>query len=129
MASLTSLDIRFSSVTAQGVASLQKTLPNCEITWDGNTNPNLTAAEWVLEIGGSIETDKGEFTSFDDLPLESFQVIKVDVSGSPQVTNDDLEQFKGLANLTTLDLSNTKVTPEAVADLKKALPKCEITGP
>ncbi len=35
--------------------------------------------------------------------------------------------LKGLTGLQTLELSNTKVTDAAVADLQKALPNCEIS--
>ena len=42
------------------------------------------------------------------------------------VTDEGLEELKGLANLSSLFLSDTKVSPEGVARLKKALPQCTI---
>ena len=36
--------------------------------------------------------------------------------------------FKGLTNLTSLYLDNTQIIDAGVAELKKALPNCEIKG-
>ena len=47
-----------------------------------------------------------------------------------QVTDAGLKELTGLKNLSELDLSGVaKVTRDGVAELRKALPKCEIIGP
>ena len=44
-----------------------------------------------------------------------------------KVTDAGLAQFKGCKNLVTLGLQETKVTAAMIEDLRKSLPKCEIT--
>lgn len=107
----------------------------------------------MLLLRGTIETGAGKFTHVRQLPPQSFQIVKVDLKDNRHVTDDNLEQLKGLTKLegfilfgreitdaglqqlqgltklTKLDLQETKVTPQGIADLKQALPKCEITGP
>ncbi len=43
-----------------------------------------------------------------------------------QMTSKGLRQLKGLTSLDTLDLTNSEVTAQAVADLQQALPECRI---
>jgi hypothetical protein len=45
----------------------------------------------------------------------------------PQVLIAGLKELKELKQLTTLDLSVTKVTEAGAKDLRTVLPKCEIT--
>ncbi len=44
------------------------------------------------------------------------------------VTDADVKELISLKNLVTLDLSDTRVTDAGVAELRKALPKCKISG-
>ena len=44
------------------------------------------------------------------------------------VTDAGLKELAVLTKLTSLDLSQTKVTADGVKELQKALPKCKITG-
>ena len=44
------------------------------------------------------------------------------------ITDEGLVHIKGLANLQELDLGFTYVTDAGVAELRKALPKCSISG-
>ena len=88
------------------------------------------AAEWVLSIGGKISIDadgkKTEIAAVKDLPAGAWQLVYIDLTGNKQVTDAGLEHLKGLTNLTSLSLGNTKMTPAGVEALRKALPKCEI---
>ena len=60
----------------------------------------------LLSVGGTLLTDAG---------------------GSAQVTDAGLVHLKGLTNLTNLILPyHTQVTDAGVAELKKALPNCDI---
>ena len=42
------------------------------------------------------------------------------------ITDGGLKHLKGLANLETLYLRGTQVTPKGVQEFQKALPNCEI---
>ena len=43
------------------------------------------------------------------------------------ISDDALEQIKGLTQLTSLDLTGTDVTEEGAKQLEQALPDCQIT--
>jgi hypothetical protein len=43
-----------------------------------------------------------------------------------EVTDAALKGLAALKNLTSLDLSDTRVTDDGVKELQKALPKCKI---
>ena len=43
-----------------------------------------------------------------------------------EVTDAGLEHLKGLSELQSLDIHNTKVTDEGVKKLRQALPNCDI---
>jgi hypothetical protein len=60
-----------------------------------------------------------------DLGLDWLAAL--DVSDSA-VTHEDLKPLHGLTALKELDLTGTKVTPEEIAALQKALPKCHIVS-
>jgi|SRR5436190_4447146 len=45
------------------------------------------------------------------------------------ISDTGLEYLKRFTKLTTLDLRRTKVTPDGVRELQKALPNCKILGP
>ena len=47
-------------------------------------------------------------------------------AGAGPVTDAGLVHLQGMTNLTILDLRDTKVTDAGVAELKQALPNCEI---
>jgi hypothetical protein len=152
---LQKLGLRGTKVTAQGIAEFKKARPKCNIKWDDpeKSDPNRTVAEWVLGIGGSIETIAGKFTEVGQLPKQPFVITLVNLKGQQQVTDADLVKLKGLTNLTALELSSTritdnglehlkkltslkhlrlnqtKVTAKGVAELRKALPNCKIREP
>jgi Leucine Rich repeat len=51
--------------------------------------------------------------------------VRLNLSGT-QVTDAGLRVLAGLSKFTVLDLQNTKVTDEGVAELRKSLPHCYI---
>ena len=50
----------------------------------------------------------------------------LDLGFCRKITDAGLVHLKGMTNLQSLDLGGTKITDAGVADLKKALPNCEI---
>ena len=49
--------------------------------------------------------------------------------GFTLITDVGLKEVTKLQNLRSLSLRDTQITDAGVAELKKALPKCEISGP
>lgn len=70
-------------------------------------DPNRRAAEWVLSIGGSVETDSGTFADVGSLPKEPFQVTAVDLIDNRKLTSGGLQQLEGLTKLTHLSLDRS----------------------
>ncbi len=69
-----------------------------------------------------------EFINIEDLTLlEGMEELKGLYLSGTQVK--DLTPLKGLKKLERLDLFGTQVTESQVDELRKALPKCYITGP
>ena len=76
-----------------------------------------SAVKAVENLGGKVTRD-------DKLPGKP--VIGVNLAGTG-VTDAGLKELKHLKQLTRLDLGQTKVTDDGVADLQKALPGCRIS--
>ena len=56
------------------------------------------------------------------------KLTRMDLSGT-QITDEGLRDVAKLQNLTIIDLRATQVTKAGVAQLKQALPNCQIFGP
>ncbi|MFC1596696.1 leucine-rich repeat domain-containing protein [Planctomycetota bacterium] len=99
----------------------------------------------MLDLNGTQVTDAGlehlkGMTSLQELNLNGTQVTDAGLEhlkrltslkrlwlDNTQITDAGLKRLKGMTNLQGLTLSNTQVTDAGVDDLKKALPKCNIT--
>jgi hypothetical protein len=86
-------------------------------------DPDRTAAEWVLSIGGAIrinESGQGhEIRPGDALPGGAFELMVVNLEGNPEMSDAGLACFKDCKNLALLNLgSNTKVTDAGLAYFK-----------
>ena len=86
------------------------------------TDPDRFAAEWVLEIGGTIKISVagGQTVSVTDpktLPQEPFRVVDVSLLRNKQVDDESLKHFSGLAELVVLRLSDTGVTDTGLVHL------------
>ncbi len=81
------------------------------------------AAEWVLEIGGTVmlrsERSTIEISNASELPLGDFTVLQVDLSGVQQLRDADLGRLQGLAGLARIDLTDTPVTDAGIVHLKE----------
>ncbi len=83
-------------------------------------DPDRTAAEYVLSIGGSVRVEgrPGDITSPADLPAEAFQLTWASFLDNPRVTDAGLAHFKGCKNLLVLDLTRTAVTDAGLVYFK-----------
>ena len=75
-----------------------------------------SAIKAVEKLGGRVTRD----AKLPGKPVTGVALIGI------QVTDAYLKELKDLKHLTMLVLRGTKVTAEGVADLRKALPACEI---
>ena len=87
--------------------------------WCGAARADEASAVKAVEnLGGKVTRD-------DKLPGKP--VIGVNFNANPGVVTDaSLKELKHLKQLTSLNLTRTKVTDDGVADLQKALPGCKI---
>ena len=97
--------------------------------------------EWVYLIPSSWRETLGDDlfdkvnsvnladTPAEDADLECLQHLggfwELNLHGT-EITDEGLRHLPGLANLRTLTLTETRVTPEDVEELRKALPDCHI---
>src|SRR5207244_1049992 len=114
-------------VSAAGIETLKKALPNCRIEWDGGVieptaSPDRRAAEYVLSIGGTVRVDGNESdlqAPEGKLPAGAFRLTHVILNGNKQVTDSGLAAFKDCKNLTVLGLNGcTQVTDAGLAHFK-----------
>jgi len=82
----------------------------------------LTGLTW-LSLEGTDVSDAGL------VHLEGLTNLTTLILNGTPVGDAGLERLKGLTKLTSLGLIETKVTAQSVADLKKALPNCDIRSP
>ena len=138
VASLEYLNLNKTHVTAASVAEFHKALPQCKIEWDGGTvgptSPDRQVSEWVLSLGGRVaiqtaENKQQNVTDSAELPMQSFQLILVDLQNNYKVKNQsktyyqtvvkdaDLAKLKGLEHLTTLNLAYSSITDAGLVNL------------
>lgn len=117
-------------VTAKGVASLAKSLPQCIIDWDGgkiqptaNVDFDRRAAEYVLSIGGAVRIDDGgrDINTAADLPKGELRLTHVGLIINKKVTDEGLAVLKDCKNLKVLDLVGTPVTDAALGHAKNSM--------
>jgi serine/threonine protein kinase/Leucine-rich repeat (LRR) protein len=122
------LSVKDSKLSLPAIQSLQKALPATRIESDFGTfdpvdpsamSTDRRAAERVLALGGQINIHResnGSLEFVSELPLESFQLVTVQVS-STGVTDDDLKYLQGLTSLTSLSMWDTEITDRGLANL------------
>ena len=114
------LNIKFNEITADGVATLRKALPECRIASNHGTfgppavamSPDRRAAEAALKLGGTVWVGSSfqQIADPADLPTEQFVVTKIDLSKKKNIEDKFLANFRGLADLQILILSETSIT-------------------
>jgi hypothetical protein len=130
MPKLTELDLSGARVSSKGFATLKAALPlEAQITC---TEPNRTAAEAVLALGGSVhiaakdQADDRAVKAAADLPADYFQVTRVSLAGIKQPLGRDGGVLPKLAalrdphwdRLQSLDLSATALGDGDLVQLK-----------
>jgi eukaryotic-like serine/threonine-protein kinase len=122
---LTQLFLHNTKVTVAGVDRLHRALPECEIEWNGgvierSSDPNRSAAQWVLSLGGTVRVNGGaaEIKVATQLPRPPFRLTHVWLRGNRRVTDTGLAVFNGCRDLHTLDLVRTPVTDDGLAHFK-----------
>ena len=87
-----------------------------------DTDPERRAAEWVLEIGGTVvlksEAGTAEISQVNELPAGDFTVLQIDLGGNQLLRDADLARLKGLAELSRIDISDTQVTDQGLLHLQ-----------
>jgi len=120
---LKSLYLKMTMVTAPGVADLQKSLPNCRIEWNGETEPDRAVAELALRHGAAISiTQEGKgivpIGVVRQLPQDSFAISLLELQ-SAQLTPAELSHLDKLTGLRSLDLSGTNLAKNRLEFLSK----------
>jgi uncharacterized membrane protein len=83
-------------------------------------DPDRTAAEWVLYVGGMVKVN-GQDEAINvgaDLPHEAFRLTNVLLNANKKVDDKGLAAFKGCKNLTYLNLYGTPVSDAGLAHFK-----------
>ncbi len=82
-------------------------------------SPDRRAAEGVLRLGGSVWVGSNFQQIVDpaDLPTGHFVVTKIDLSNKKNIEDKFLENFRGLADLQLLILSESSITDRGLANL------------
>jgi serine/threonine protein kinase len=124
---LRTLNIAKTKVTAKGVTELAKSLPQCQITWDGDTiEPTVNleadrkAAEWVLSIGGVVRVNGELYPDLrdaKDLPKGPFRLTGV-LLEDKHIKDSDLTILKDYNKLEVLNLCRTAVTDAGMANFR-----------
>jgi serine/threonine protein kinase len=83
-------------------------------------DPDRTAAEYVLTLGGSVRVNGGEnwIKTLIGLPKDHFTLTGVGLDYLTTVTDDGLVVFQDCKGLTLLNLNETKVTDAGLAHFK-----------
>jgi eukaryotic-like serine/threonine-protein kinase len=160
---LNHINVKGTKVTKAAVAEFAKALPWCKIDYGGGTieptvvlDPDRTAAEYVLSVGGIVSVNGAgkEIKTKEELPKGPFSLTAVNLAGKGSVTDEALATFKdckgitvlllyltgvgdtglanfsGCKNLTHVDLGGTRVTDAGLAHFKdcKALERLALAG-
>lgn len=127
LSQLERLTVTDNDITATAIESLRRKLPNCRIESDHGTfmstvtamSPDRRAAEAVLKLGGTVCVGSNfqEVADLADLPIEPFVVTRIDLSQKKNIEDQFLANFRGLAGLQILTLTETSITDRGLADL------------
>lgn len=122
---LTGLGLRGTKISASKILEFAKSHPRCKVDHNGGiieptADPNYTAAEYVLSVGGSVRIngETKDIKTAADLPKEPFFLTEVGLGNNKRVTDEGLASFAGCRYLTSLTLHNTKITDTGLKNFK-----------
>jgi uncharacterized membrane protein len=119
-------------IRVEGVAGLTLDPPEFTLEKDGqvtvrvtaepkvvvkNLDPDLTAAEYVLSLGGSVQVngEERDIKKVSELPQGSFRLTAFDLQENAQVSDAGLARFNDCKHLTRISLDETPVTDVGLA--------------
>lgn len=117
---LKTLTLQETNVTLEGIAALQKELPECTIVSDfSNAGKSRDVLEWVFSQGGrvGVNSDLHFVSRMEDLPDEPVVYYNVDLSKT-KIPPQDLLRLEDLSKLATLRLDYTPIRDQDLAYLK-----------
>lgn len=127
---LTRLVLSNNDITAAGIESVHKRLTNCRIESDHGVfapslaamSPDRRAAEAALKLGGSVvvRDAAGSIVSIaepGEFPAGALVVTEIDLSEKRNIEDEFLANFRGLADLQSLILTETSITDRGLANL------------
>lgn len=130
MKPLRQLDLTDNSASEDAIKALSAALPGCQIISDHGTfgsfvdsmTPDRRAAEFALSLGGTISVQiagRGEqqVVNPEELPAGPFAVTEIELSGKKNIEDQFLTNFRGLADLQILILSETSITDRGLGYL------------
>ncbi len=132
---LSLLQLLDTRISAGGFANLKAAFPKAQIEW---SEPNHSAAEAVLGLGGSVEVrvkgheDDQPVKTAAELSAEDFQVRRVSLASVQKPLGDLLEKLAALSDpefdrLEFLDLSGQPVADKDMANVKRLTSLTELT--
>lgn len=87
------------------------------------TNPDIKVAHWAIAMASQVEIRVGQETSqltrVEDIPVDDFSVIGLDLHGLQSVTAEVLENVTSATRLRTLNLSGGAVSDEQLKSLSR----------
>tara|TARA_R110002072_G_C7978936_1_gene536023 strand:+ start:59955 stop:64283 length:4329 start_codon:yes stop_codon:yes gene_type:complete len=121
------LSLTDNEISAEAIDSLHAALPGCRIESDHGTfeptvavmSPDRRSAEAVLKLGGMVWVGSNfqQITDPGDLPTAPFSVTKIDLSQKKNIEDEFLANFRGLAGLQNLILTETSISDRGLANL------------
>jgi serine/threonine protein kinase/uncharacterized membrane protein len=107
-------------VTVGELADARKPTPKIEPQPVKSSDPDRTAAEYVLSIGGVVRINDQDrvLKKLAELPKEQFTLSTIYLGDNLQVSDAGLAHFKGCKNLTHLHLHYTQASDAGLAHFK-----------
>ena len=138
---LEKLKLNQTQVTPAGIVALKQALPNCKIESDFNSSmlthsprTQREIAEWVIELGGSVDVNGMTYRQLADLPDEMFVIDAIKLK-EKNLKDPDLIPLAQLIKLEALFLDSNPISDSALQNLSGLtsleslyLPKTQITG-
>jgi Leucine-rich repeat (LRR) protein len=117
---LTRLDIRGTKLTDAGLEELKATLgTRCEVSGDAS-DPQRTAARWLVQHKGTVSLESGPLRGLRSIPRDACRIVAIDLAGLDHLHADDIvKHVSACTDVQKLDLSKTGLGDGDLAFLAK----------